>query len=231
MWAVHLGRCFLHGRDEPHGSWYMACGSSWSQEGVLRESSLGWGTMGSSLQCEDWFSSTQQIKWNLVFSTFWASPLNPPGQSPTGSKQKLEVEGLSILPLLGMWFCGGYESYANLFVQEIPLYFFKNHPKSFSMPTSFQLEELNPYHCLTLLHSPWWVLRRLRYSKPSQAWSSWGTIELCEEATFLKAWDCTGLQGPLSMAGESSHLSLLVCFQRSLQDTCISLCFDFCKRQ
>ena len=55
------------------------------------------------------------------------------------------------------------------------------------MPSSFQLEKLNPYHCLTLLHSPCWVLRRLRYSKPSQAWSSWGTIELCEEATFLRA--------------------------------------------
>ena len=94
----------------------MACGSSWSQESALMESSLGRGEMGSSLQYEDWFSSLQQTRWNLVFSTFWASPLNPPGQSPTDSKQKLEVEGLSILPLLSVWFCGGYESYENLFL-------------------------------------------------------------------------------------------------------------------
>ena len=129
----------------------MACGSSWSQESALMESSLGRGEMGSSLQYEDWFSSLQQTRWNLVFSTFWASPLNPPGQSPTDSKQKLEVEGLSILPLLSVWFCGGYESYENLFLcKKYHFVFFFNHLKSFLMPSTFQLEELNPYHCLTL---------------------------------------------------------------------------------
>lgn len=178
MWAVHLGRCFLHGSDESRGSWYMAYGSSWSQESALMESSLGRGEMGSSLQCEDWFSSVQQTKWNLVFSTFWASPLNPPGQSTTGSKQKLEVEGLSIFPLLGVWFCGGYESYANLFVQEIPLYFFLIILSLSRCPHPSSWRNLIPI--IALLSPPLSLTgpRRLRYSEPSQASSSWGTIEL-----------------------------------------------------
>lgn len=63
--AVHLGRCFLRGSDESHGSCTWHVGPPWSgstQESALMESSLGRGEMGSSLQCEDWFSSLQQTK-------------------------------------------------------------------------------------------------------------------------------------------------------------------------
>lgn len=177
---------------------------------------------GSSQHCEDWFSSMQQIKRNLVFSTFWASPLNPPGQSPTGSKQKLEVEGLSILPLLSVWFCGGYESYANLFVQEIPLYFFKNilnlsrspHPSSWR----------NSILIIAWLSPPLSLMgpERLRYSQALPGLVFLGCHRAVWGHLLLKAWDCTGLQG-LSPWLEKVLISLLVCFQRSLK-TPASLC-------